>query len=83
MHRVTITPVTEKEISWFQWGFLIGWVLVINFTAWDLWATNTVTRVSVIWPTLATIISIPFGWFLGYRHLIGPIFVSRIIRHKS
>jgi hypothetical protein len=70
MFRTTITPISDKEIGWFRIFFMILWIAIIGGIPWILWNQK---HFLILIPIMFTIFSVPFGWYVGYKKLIGPM----------
>ncbi len=92
MHtRVSITPVGPDEIQRYRLMFCFGWIFCLGILPWILmwdfgyWATFQLLGYAV--PRLVVLVflsavSVLLGWFLGYRYLWGPLFMSKLYIHK-
>lgn len=74
-----VTPISTKEIPGYRRDFWIGWVLGIAGVLFAVSAASPGTPFFSPTNILLLFLSVPTGWFLGYKKLIAPLFVGGIL----
>lgn len=83
MHGGSGSPVADEQIPGFRRAFLIGWIVVVGGIPWLLRSQPVgPPSISIWWPIGLAILSIPLGWELGYKRLIGPLFCGIVVVPK-
>lgn len=73
--RLTFQGLTKKQTEvWPKW-FFVGWVVVINLFNWVIYGAgvDAGNNPLILWHIVATLISIPVGWFFGIKLMIAPL----------
>jgi hypothetical protein len=79
--RISVTPV-EGSVRAYRIGFFVGWILAVGvLPSILLWnpgapAENQFVLFPVEWSIIMNVLSVPLGYFFGYRWLIAPLFAG-------
>jgi len=67
----SITPVQKHEIPFMRWMFFISWIVIFGVLP-LLLIQGPVSQKQAWGYTMNCAFWLIFGWFVGYRRLIGP-----------
>ena len=89
MRGPSLSPVAENSIPNYRRVFFIGWVFCLGVLPWIMRLNpggkpeHPLTAISLAVLVSLSAISIPAGWWLGYRHLFAPLFSGKILLHTD
>lgn len=69
---ISRTAMEERDILWIRVFHMLTWILVIGGLPWVAWFYSW-QPFSILIPIVFSIVSVPIGWFFGYKRLIGPM----------
>jgi len=85
-------PMTDKETKDMLLFFFLGWVFIVGVLPWIMWSEGTFASALsfygyaipvVVVLSLLSLVSVPFGWYLGYKWGWAPLFTAKIMFHKK